>query len=166
MFYVLSTLALAIFAPCVLVPAWAESAQLREYHRDLAVVVAGLQAQVEANNARSERWRSDPLVSERAVRREFNYQPPGEQVIRSGQDGAVALTALSEYPSLKRTVPRAAPNPVPAWVTGTKRWLPAWNWSFLFARSPNRELLLLMSGGLLLTAFILYAPQRRPSARK
>lgn len=166
MFYVLSGLAVAIFAPCVLVPAWQQSAQLREYHRDLAVVVAGLQGQVEANRARTERWLSDPLVNERAVRREFNYQAPGEQVIRSGQDTSVAPTAISEGSTPRQRAVAIPPNPVPRWVTATKQWLPAWNWSFLFARSPNRELLLLMSGGLLLTAFILYAPHRREFTRK
>lgn len=162
MFWTLSSAAIALFAPCVLVPAWRQAEQVREYERKLAGVVAQLEAQVAENERHMQALEADPLVIERRYRLEFNQQPAGEQFVQ---------TSPSELAAIEVTIPdfkvAAAPAPAdhtPAWARAIRKWLPAWAWSDLFARSPHRELLLLMSGGLLLTAFVLYAP--RPVTRR
>jgi len=47
-------------------------------------------------------------------------------------------------------------------VAVLSQWLPDWPYRDLFARSPQRPLLMAMAGGLLLAAFMLYAPSPIP----
>ncbi len=162
MFGVLTGLALLIFAPCVLVPLWLEGEQLREHEAALATAIAQLEAQAARNNARAEALRADPLVIERLIRRDLNFRPDSEYVVQwpVGELAAVRPHVPSTSPYMV-PVELAPPSPLAGWVTALGRWLPAWPWRQLFASSPNRELLLLMAGGLLLAAFVLYTPPVR-----
>ncbi len=154
MFWVLSGMAVAVFAPCVLVPIWVEVEGVREYERAMGGVVADLQAAVDRNEARIDALRTDPLVNQRIARRELNYRPQGEQVVRWSTDEMAALRLpASGAVSPTETEPAVEKPP---WAQALVRWLPALPWRDLFVRSANRSLLLLMAGGLLVAAFLLY----------
>ncbi|HSW45671.1 MAG TPA: hypothetical protein VLM89_08875 [Phycisphaerae bacterium] len=158
MFWVLTGLALAIFAPCVLVPLWVEKEQLREYERCLGTLVAHLEAQSARNQTRSNALLRDPQVNERIIRRELNYHPDGERVIEWSPDELAVRSLDVEVPA---TQPASAAGQVEnssRLVAVLARWLPDWPYRDLFAKSPQRPLLLAMAGGLLLAAFLLYAP--------
>jgi hypothetical protein len=166
MFYLLSLAALVIFAPCVLVPIWRDVQRLGEDERAMARIVADYRQQIERNNVRIEALQADPQVIERVARRELNQQPAGEQHI-SWTPAELAALRLNIPHNLDLDLD---PDPVPAsttpaWVEKCGRWLPAWAASDLFAKSPNRELLLSMAGALLLTAFVLYTPKAESRIR-
>ena len=82
MFWVLTSLALVVFAPCVLMPIWVEGEHLRAYERSLAAAVADLEAESAQSQTQAQALLADPLVNERMVRRELNHRVAGEQVIR------------------------------------------------------------------------------------
>jgi len=156
MFWVLTVLAMAIFAPAVLVPIWVETEEIREHGRSVAAVVGDLEAQVKRNDRRIEAIRADPLVNERIIRRELNYRADDEQVVYLGAAELAGLElVLPDRPGMAKAEP---PDHRPAWLMTVNRWLPAWPWRKLFAESPNRTVLLMMAGGLLVAAFVLYGP--------
>ena len=150
MFWVLTLLALGVFAPCVLAPILIESQEIRAYERAAAGSLADLRAQVARNEARIEAIRSDPLVNDRIVRRELNYRPETEQVVHLPEELSRVHVALP---------PASQPSTGDEqgeWLTTAATWLPDWPWRELFAESPNRACLMTMSGGLLAAAFLLY----------
>ncbi len=153
MFWVLTAMALAVFAPCVLVPIALETQEIRAYERAAAEQVAGLEYRIERNRSRIHALSSDPLVNERMVRRELNYRPETEQLIQITPEELQQLRLPAEIggPELQVTL-----EPEPPWVTTLGRWLPAWPYRQMFGPGPNRTLLLGMAGGLLVAAFILY----------
>ncbi len=164
MFYLLSIAAMLIFAPCVLVPIWRDVQKLQQVERQDALAIAELHQQIERNNTRIKALEADPLVIERVARRELNERPADEQHIRFSAAELAALR-VNLPPELDNPL-EVPPPPTPAWVAWINRWLPAWAWSDLFAKSPNREMLLVMAGGLLLTAFVLYTPRAETRVRE
>jgi hypothetical protein len=162
MFWVLTTLALATFAPCVLVPVYMEVEEARDYEVQMRGVIAELQARRDRNAMHIQALEADPLVNERIARRELNQQPSTEQLVRvprrelAGTELRVPDLLLSDTPEIE--------EPEPLWVTRLRGWLPDWPWRELFGKPANRNLLLIMAGGLLAAAFILFGrhPARKP----
>lgn len=187
MFWVLTALALAVFAPCVLVPIWEEGQTLREQEQQVAAMVHRLEAVARKNDQRIDALKNDPLVNERLIRRELNYHDDDAHVIHwtPGELAFVRswvhIPELAEAPYLATGDATACPQPpssepMEASVAGSAegttgramlesladhlgRWLPAWPWVQLFARSPSRPLLLIMAGSLFAVAFLLYSPR-------
>jgi hypothetical protein len=157
MFWVLTVLAVIVFAPCVLAPIYAETEQILETERKLERLVVDLSAQEKRNDERIKALKADPQVNERVIRRELNYHPEGERIIQwSSAELAAMRVDLSLLENPQEPLPPV--NPYPAWVLKLGEWLPAWPWRKLFVESPNRELLVIMAAGLLATAFFLYGP--------
>jgi hypothetical protein len=157
MFWVLTMLAMAVFAPCVLAPIYAETEQILETERQLERWMADKTAEVKRNDERIKAIKADPQVNERIIRRELNYRFEGEQLIQwSSAELAAMHVDLSLLENPQDPLPPV--NPYPAWVLKLGEWLPAWPWRKLFVESPNRELLVIMAAGLLATAFLLYGP--------
>jgi hypothetical protein len=164
MFYVLSLVAMIIFAPCVLVPIWRDVQKLGEDERTMAALVAQLNQQIQRNNERIEALQADPQVINRVARRELNRQPADEQHIRWSQAEMAAVRL--NLPTELCDSPPPPPLAMPVWVVQMSSWLPAWANSDLFAKSPNREMMLVMAGSLLLTAFVLYTPKAESRVEK
>lgn len=156
MFWILSGLAMLVFAPCVLVPVWCETEAIAAHEQQVASVVARLEKQVERNEARIQALLADPVVNQRIMRRELNHHPPDERVVSFPAEDLAGLDVSPPEPP-----PQPSPTTVdlrPAWLASAQRWLPAWPWRKLFTEPANRSLLLAMSGGLLAAAFLLYGP--------
>jgi hypothetical protein len=101
---------------------------------------------------------NDPLVIERLVRRELNYRPQDEAVVRWSSHAlqSVRIRPVSNAASELSDAFDGAPQ----WLAAVRPWLPNWPWRKLFAEPPNRGILMLMSGGLLVSAFMLYGAPR------
>jgi len=154
MFWVLTSMALAIFAPCVLVPIWIEGKQLRTYEQSLISAVNALEEESAQAQAQAQALLADPLVNERMVRRELNHRPAGEQVIRWSPNELSAVRVHLPAQAAKAVI--LEKNNLSICASTVARWLPNWPWNELFAESPQRPILLMMAGGLLLAAFLLY----------
>lgn len=157
MFYLLSSAALLIFAPCVLVPIWQDVQRLSDTERAMRALVLELREQIARNDIRIEALTNDPLVVERVARRELNRRAPDEQHVQWSSAELAALRLRIPHDLQKK--PELPPASMPDWVESVRKWLPAWPWAELFGQSPSRELLLVMAGCLLLTAFVLYTPR-------
>ncbi len=157
MFCVLTGLALLIFAPCVLVPLWFEKEQMRAYELSLAAVVADLEHQVARGQTRTQALLNDPQVNERIVRRELNVYPKSERIVQWSPDELAAAVPGIDVPGSRPATAIQEENSSRC-VAVLARWMPDWPYQDLFAKSPQRPLLLAMAGGLLLAAFMLYAP--------
>jgi len=160
MFWFLTAIAILLFIPSVLMPLWIETEEIRQHEQVVTERVAGLESQVEKNDKRIHALLADPLVNERIIRRELNYRPEQEKVIQLPDVTLLSARAnLPENPAPCSEADTSEPI-VPAWLMSMTRWLPDWPWRTLFAESPNRYIILLMAGGLLLSAFLLYGPAR------
>ncbi len=168
MFWVLTGLALAVFAPAVLLPVWLEHQEVCRQEQAMIGVIAELNGRIQSNDAAIQALLSDPLVNQRIIRRELNYRPEFEKVIQWSDHRARFLPVYLDpqgEPTAVSTVPAPSGDGVPVWVKTLQRWLPAWPWRALFVESPNRELLLILAGGLLAAAFLLYSPPVAAAAK-
>lgn len=159
LFWVLASLAFAVFAPCVLVPIWMETEQL---HERVATVGQHLNAQREIldnTNRQIAALAEDPLVNERLVRRELNYRSDDEQLIRWSPEQLSATRIPRAVLPFAETDSSLSPRP--PWMESLVRWLPNWPWKKLFGQQHIRTLLMIMSGGLLAAGFVLYGPAIR-----
>lgn len=162
MFWLLAGMAFALFAPAVLLPLWEESRVAHAYERGKAREVADLQAVRDRNVVRIRALQEDPLVIERIARRDLNIRPEGEQATQWSSRELAALAV--RVPAELAGDSEAAWVP-PSWVQRASAWLPDWPYRKLFVEMPNRLLMLLMAGGLLVTAFVLYSPNSGRSPR-
>jgi hypothetical protein len=156
MFWVLTGLALAVFAPCVLFPVYQDVEGAREYRHQMALILDDLNAQEAKNQSRINGLHDDPLVNERIARRELNYQGEQEQIVRVTAQELAALRV--EPPDLTKSGPVdfGTGGGPPHWMQALTHWLPAWPYGRLFGDPTNRMVLMMMAAGLLVSAFVLY----------
>ncbi|MHC4797399.1 MAG: hypothetical protein ACYTF1_12215 [Planctomycetota bacterium] len=158
MFWFLTLMSVLLFIPCVLVPVWIDGESIREHERALSVRISEMEAQVSKNDIRINALLSDPLVNERVIRREFNYSPAYEHVFRWSVSEDLGLDKFSPAFGSGSQIVDCDDSMFSDVVLCLRRWLPSWPWRFLFFYRGNRYLLLFMSGGVLLSAFLLYGP--------
>jgi cell division protein FtsB len=166
MFYLLSAVAMILFAPCVLVPIWQDVQKLQADEQAVGGVIRELRQQVERNNTRIQALEADPLVIDRVARRELNQRPSNELHVRWTAAELAALRLNLPHDLQQGSSSEPPPIVSPPWVDSLSRWLPAWATSDLFAKSPHRQMLLVMAGSLLLTAFVLYTPRAETRVRE
>lgn len=158
MFWLLVSMALAVFAPCVLLPVWIETESVLANERDMETRLSALREQYRLNEIHIQALENDPLVSERLIRRELNVLPDPERMVQLPPE-QLASVRVRLPEDVMSPAPPAEITP-PEWMSAIRGWLPSWPWRRLFATDPNRTVLLLMAGGLLVSAFLLYAPRR------
>lgn len=159
MFWLLTSMALVVFAACVLLPIWLETETLMQREAQAEATVAAFRARLAEQDRVIAALTSDPLVNERLARRELRFRRVEEDVwpvngpSSAGESPTVA--SLVTTPALELP-PAPEPPPIAQWA---HRWLPRLPWVELFAKPPNRTIFLLMAGGLLVAAFVLYGPR-------
>jgi hypothetical protein len=162
LFWLLTGLSLAVFAPCVLMPIWRDLQHTQAYEHELAQVIAYLEQQIERNEAHMQALRTDPLVNERYARRDLNQRVEGERLIPFDAESLSSVEIYLRGP----LVPMAddlstVKTERSVWLDEAEVWLPAWVYSDAFRTSPQREILLIMSAGLLIAAFVLFPARPR-----
>ena len=161
MFWFLTLMGLVLFIPCVLVPVWVDGESIREHERVLAGRIDDLETQVDKNDMRINALLSDPLVNQRVIRREFNYSPEHERIFRWSVPDDMRLHRFSSDWGVGSASVDSNESIFGGVVLWLSRWLPRWPWRLLFAHTGNRHLLLLMAGGVLMSAFLLYGPAKQ-----
>ena len=141
-FWMLLLAGMAVLGACVVVPAWMNSQMLARQHTNLSERLAQSRLWAKADSEAVEAATSNAAFNERLLIEELNYQRPGEQVLLADS----GLQALN---------PKQTVQPVlgagPAWLRA-------------FVERDTRNILLAMSGGLVLFAFVYY-PAGRKSKR-
>jgi len=160
-FWILVTMALLVFTPCMILPAWREyqqaelAARVRRHEADQAELRAKrLEARLDAIH-------NDPVVIARLARRDLRCTLPGEVglAVRPVNGATPAylepwLDSAVEYAPVE-----LAPVKPPVAVLRLTHYLPRLNYDALFCASPTRETLLAMSVTLLAAAFIIFWPR-------
>jgi hypothetical protein len=153
MFWLLIGMSAAVFAPCVLLPVWREYQALSYAEQVERAKLAQAHARLEEERRRLDGVQADPTVIERLARRELRYRGPEET--------AVPVNVRPEPKAAEPVAVRPVSPPRPlAWVA---RQLPESDCDRLFCAGPTRTLLMCGAGALVVTAFLLYTPRRRPA---
>jgi len=137
-FWVLLLAGLAVLGACVVVPVWTNCRMLAGQSQELSEQVEAFALRVQADQEAIKAASHDVAFNERLLIEELNYQRPGEQVL---------LANAAEFEKLvgAGTRPESAG---PAWLRA-------------FVEQDSRSILLFMSGGLVLFAFVYYPPKSR-----
>lgn len=160
MFVLLTVLAFALYAPAVLLPILREHANLLAEERELREDVRELTADLERRKRLTDDFQTDPMVNERLAQLDLRYQRPGEEIVE------IPSEHLPPPIDEKRAGPRVRPEELvppewPVWAHDAERFARRKGLTQLYLDPAIRVVLLLMAGGLMIAAFVLYAPQVR-----
>jgi hypothetical protein len=165
MFVVLAVLSFALFAPAVLLPRIRSYGELLVEEQRLKQCVAELNDEARRRAELEEAFSHDAIVNERLAVLDLGYRKPNEEVFTVISDESISA---SQVPPMEVRSTRSAlliPDDWPAWVLKAERWAQQRGIIDLFLDESLRPIFLLMSGGLLVAAFVLFAPRiRRPRA--
>jgi cell division protein FtsB len=156
LFWVLIALAAAAFAPCVILPAWRDYQSVARVEQQVRADVQRAEGDLERQRRRADALRRDPAVIARVAQRELGYSKPGE----------VSVALGTTPPSDAATPPPVPLDPVepPPIVAGLVQRLPSLDYDAVFCDGPTRVIIMVLAGGLVLAAFVLYPPRRSPQA--
>ncbi|MCP4590438.1 MAG: hypothetical protein GY842_06830 [bacterium] len=152
MFWVLVSMAMAVFSPCVLLPVWREYQALAYAEQIKQAELVAARSELAHQQRRLAALQNDPAAIARLARRELGYQVPNEITVPVSvpPEASADATPIELIP--------AAPPAAVAWLTDR---LPDTDYDRLFCTAPTRTLLMCLSGGLMIAALIMYAPRRR-----
>jgi hypothetical protein len=159
MFWFLLLLAFSVFAPCVLLPAWMRYGEIARQEQVMTARVGAMKSAQEQQMRTIQALRTDPAVNERVALRELRYRRPGEAMVAVEGNGGKEETLQAVEP-IKVEVAVKSPEP-PEPIARLSRHVADWPLQAVFCESPNREVSLTMSIGLMVVAFWLYAMPRR-----
>jgi cell division protein FtsB len=145
-FWLLTIMGLAVFAPCIVLPEWRAYQGLRLAEQREQFKVDQVREAVADEQRRLEALRSDPAVVARLARREFAFHQPGEAVV------TVPVASAPDPP--KTFVP--APVEPPVLIKRWERFLPRLNYDRLFCDDETRAPLMGMSLSVIAIAFALF----------
>ena len=156
MFWLLLALALAGFLPGVLLPSWRDYQAVALAAQREARPVAAQRESLQRARRAVEAIRTDPAVAARLAQRELAYVRLGEtQVEVPGVEITAVLVSYEPEP----VMPVKPPPP----VAGMLGRLPRADYDAVFCEKPARTILMALSGGVLLAAFVLCPPGTRRS---
>lgn len=161
MFVVLTTLAFALFAPTILLPILRDHCELLAEEQRLQDRVAELEGDVAHHEELAYAFAYDSVINERLAVLDLRYRRPDEVIIPV----LAGNFARPEPPKPPPPIPpRSAlniPGDWPAWTLAAESWSARHGLIDLFLDPMLRAVFLLMSGGLTIAAFILFAPRIR-----
>jgi hypothetical protein len=163
-FWLLIALALVVFAPCMILPAWREyqaaEISLRQRARDAKL----LEQHADRLERRLDAIHNDPVVIARLARRELGCTLPGEVrlAVSRPADAPPRRTEFrrTDDPPLQPIASETlTPVKPPVGIARLTAYLPNLNYDALFCASPARETLLGMSVALIAAAFVIFWPR-------
>jgi len=174
MFVMLACLAFCLFAPTVLLPILKEHCELLAEEARLKDRVTQLEGEVSHREELAYAFAHDSVINERLAVLDLHYRKPDE-VILPVLAGNMAAPEPAKTPPPRPT--RSAlnlPGDWPAWTLKAETWSARYGMIDLFLDPMLRPVFLLMSCGLIVAAFVLFAPrvrsrrtdQRRPDQNR
>ncbi len=152
-FWCLLGLAGAGFLPCIALPAW------RDYQALAAAVeieerpTQALRDSVAKQRRTLEAIRTDPAVASRMAERQLGYLRPHQRQV------SLDIPASPIRPAVYVPPQPVSPPPV---VASFAAELPKANYDNMFCREPTRMILMLLSGSVLVAAFVLFPGSNHP----
>lgn len=166
MFLLLSCLAFAVFAPTVVLPIIRDYGELLAEERRLGDQITDLEREIARREELAYAFENDAVINERLAVLDLRYKRPDEVVVSVLTDGAVvpAEPAHREEPVVRSAL--RMPEDWPLWARRAEIWADDKGLVSLFLDPALRPVFLLMSAGLVIAAFVLFAPRIRPPARR
>jgi len=163
MFLMLALLSFAVYAPTVLLPIIREHCELLAEEARLSAAVTALKDEVDRRTELLDAFKHDAEVNERLAQIDLHYRRLNEETL--------AVTPVHTFPAPKEepVIPEdpagslMLPSDWPPWALAAERWGDERGLTHLFLDPRLRVVLLLMAGGLLVAAFVLFAPAVRPT---
>ncbi|MFQ5422528.1 MAG: hypothetical protein ACE5F9_00955, partial [Phycisphaerae bacterium] len=162
LFVVLALLAFGLFAPTVLVPLLREHARLQTTETRLAAHVADMRAELERRRELLDAFRHDTLINERLALLDLNYHRLNEIVLPVYMSDRRTPSAATE-PHEARNSLLSLPPDWPAWTHRAEAWATDRGLTAVFLNEKLRPVFLLMAAGLIIAAFVLFAPRPQPA---
>jgi hypothetical protein len=157
MFLCLTCTAFGLFAPTVLMPILHEHCELLAEEVRLAGRVAELDREIRRRAHLANAFAHDAVINERLAILDLGYRRPGEVIlpVLPGNYAAAASRAYEPVPTPGRL---SLPGHWPRWAREVEDWADQRGLIGLFLDSSLRPVFFLMSGGLVIAAFVLFAP--------
>ena len=162
MFLGLLGLSFVVFAPTVLLPILRDYCDLLAEEEQLKKDVAALEREISRREELMYAFQNDAVVNERLAVLDLHYKRPNEVIMPVIGEASI-LPAASEEPAPPPVVRSALRLPAnwPDWALTTEDWADRKGLISLFLDPSLRPVFLLMSGGLTIAAFVLFAPRIR-----
>lgn len=160
MFFALSSIAFLLFAPTIVLPLLQQHGQLMGEEAHLRQRVVELQDEVRRRAELEEAFQRDAVVNERLAVLDLGYRRPNEEVMTVlNEERVIAEQAASAGLGAVTDGPILLPAEWPAWIHQTIRWGQRRGLVDVFLDPDLRAVLLLMSAGLVVASFVLFAPR-------
>ena len=159
MFVLFVLLALILFLPTILLPELRDYCLLLEEEVRQQQRVNELQTELERRATLVEAFRNDVVINERLAMIDLNYRKPGVEVLplpplASDLVASHVVKTAPTYVSELR-IPATAPQQ----VRTAEAWAARHGLIALFLNPELKAVFLLMAGGLIVAAFVLFAPR-------
>ncbi len=152
LFWALSALGIAAALPCFLVPPIEAYCGLLQVERREQAITQHLQSLIDRQDRLCEAIRTDPLVNTRLAMRELGRRPAGQQVQYLARGGLQAPPADRAALADLESAPEA-----PNWI---EQLYPA-RWAMVYRDARSRQIILVLSVLLIVSALQLYTPRCR-----
>lgn len=149
-----------LFALPVLLPVTRDYARLVDEERGLSDEVSRLQARIKSLDDLAQSMRTDPKLNERMARSDLGFAREGEEVVMLRPTPRVVAVSDSFTPPIVQRV-SILPYHWPGWSHELEVWADDRGLVEPFLDSSLRTTWLLMAGGLVVSAFVLFAPRIR-----
>lgn len=162
MFLALVSLSFLVFAPTVLLPILRDYCELLVEEEQLKKDVASLEREISRREELMYAFQNDAVVNERLAVLDLHYKRPNEVIMPVLGEASILPTASVEpaQPTVVRSALRL-PADWPDWALRTEGWADQKGLISLFLDPSLRPVFLLMSCGLTIAAFVLFAPRIR-----
>jgi cell division protein FtsB len=155
LFFILVTLAFFAYAPAVLLPVLREYSAVLAEQRRLNREIEDLETQVQRMRRMATAFKEDPDVNERLAQIDLRYRRPDEEIVPIPPP----LDAeFDERPVAADAEDALVPPHWPVWAHQWEQTAREWGLVRVYLDPSARVVLLLMAGGLVIAAFVLYAP--------
>jgi len=158
MFLLLTLLAFVIYAPTTLLPVLRDYCNLVAEEAQLTKTVAALEREIEHQEQLATAFENDPLMNERLAVLDLHYRKPGEVVLPVLPAGYAKPPTDPPQPRHAAANSLQLPDHWPTWALDAERWSNHRGLIKLFLDPTLRPIFLLMSAGLVIAAFVLFAP--------
>jgi len=164
MFVSLSLLAFCLFTATVMLPKLRLYGELLQEEQKISARVAELNDEARRRAELAEAFARDIIVNERLAVLDLSYRKPNEEVYAVVSEETAEPEPARTEPQTQRSA-LLLPDDWPSWATRAEAWADDRRLIDLFLDPALRPVFLLMSGGLLIAAFVLFAPRVRRASR-
>ncbi len=168
LFWSLSLMAMAAFAPCVILPEWRDYEAVYSAQQTREQDLAAFEQAVHDEQRKLEALQSDPATIARLAQRELSYRRSGERGVAVGEPfsaGALDFGASAFTDRIPGENERGLVEspPLPATVSAWIARLPSLDYDALFCDEQTRLIIMTLSLSLIVLAFVLFGRRARTS---